>query len=212
MRRIVLALVAVVLVLAAGGQLCPASDAVPPRSCGTALLVIDVQNICASLSTPAEWTTIDGVQLDQKLVRVLAAARAAGIPIVYIQYIAPGYAIGDPQLDTVSAIAPLAGDPIVWKTEADSFQDTTLASILAEIGAHRLLLTGQATDVCIHATVLGAVHNGYETWVIADAHAGLPSGNGLAYYNSMWPGLGVSVIESDKIDFAAYGCVTPPSS
>ena len=84
MRRIVLALVAVVLVLTVGAQLCPASDAVPPRSCGTALLVIDVQNICASLSTPAEWTTIDGVQLDQKLVNVLAAARAAGIPIVYI--------------------------------------------------------------------------------------------------------------------------------
>ena len=213
MRRIVLVLAAVVLlVLTVGAQLCPASDTVPPRSCGTALLVIDVQNICASLSTPAEWTTVDGVQLDQKLVRVLAAARAAGIPIVYIQYIAPGYAIGNPQLDTVSAIAPLPGDPIVWKTEADSFQDTTLVSVLNAIGVHRLLLTGQATSVCVHATALGAVHNGYETWVIADAHAGLPSGKGLAYYNSMWPGLGVSVIESDKIDFAAYGCVTPPSS
>jgi nicotinamidase-related amidase len=212
MRRIVLVLSAVVLVLAVGAQLCPASDTVSPRSCGTALLVIDVQNICAALSTPSEWTTIDGVQLDQKLVRVLAAARAAGIPIVYIQYIAPGYAIGNPQLDTVSAIAPLPGDPIVWKTGADSFQDTTLASILAEIGAHRLLLTGQATNVCVHATALGAVRNGYETWVIADAHAGLGSGTGLAYYNSMWPGLGASVIESDKIDFAAYGCVTPPSS
>jgi nicotinamidase-related amidase len=212
MRRIVLGLVAVVLALAAGGQLCPASDAVPPRSCGTALLVIDVQNICASLSTPAEWTTIDGVQLDQKLASVLAAARAAGIPIVYIQYVAPGYAIGDPQLDTVSAIAPLAGDPIVWKTEADSFQDTTLVSVLSAIGAHRLLLTGQSTDVCVYATALGAVRNGYETWVIVDAHAGLGSRTGLAYYNSMWPGLGASVIESDKIDFAAYGCVTPPSS
>jgi nicotinamidase-related amidase len=212
MRRIVLALVAVVLVLTVGAQLCPASDAVPPRSCGTALLVIDVQNICASLSTPAEWTTVDGVQLDQKLVRVLAAARAAGIPIVYIQYIAPGYAIGNPQLDTVSAIAPLPGDPIVWKTGADSFQDTTLASILSEIGARRLLLTGQSTDVCVYATALGAVQNGYETWVIADAHAGLRNQNVLAHYNAMWPSLGASVIESDKIDFAAYGCVTPPSS
>jgi len=212
MRRIVLVLLAVVLALAAGGRLCPASDTVPPRSCGTALLVIDVQNICASLSTPSEWTTIDGVQLDQKLVRVLAAARAAGIPIVYIQYIAPGYAIGNPQLDTVSAIAPLPGDPIVWKTGADSFQDTTLVSVLSAIGAHRLLLTGQSTDVCVYATALGAVRNGYETWVIADAHAGFRSRTDLAHYNLTWPSLGVSAIESDKIDFAAYGCVTPPPS
>jgi nicotinamidase-related amidase len=211
MRRVVLVLSAVVLVLTVGAQLCPASDTVSPRGCGTALLVIDVQNICAALSTPSEWTTIDGVQLDQKLVRVLAAARAAGIPIVYIQYVAPGYAIGDPQLDTVSAIAPLPGDPIVWKTGADSFQDTTLVSVLSAIGAHRLLLTGQSTDVCVYATALGAVRSGYDTWVIADAHAGLPSGNGLAYYNAMWPSLGASVIESDKIDFAAYGCVTLPS-
>ncbi|MEN6368809.1 MAG: isochorismatase family cysteine hydrolase [Thermotogota bacterium] len=211
MRQIVLALVAVVLVLTAGGQLCPASDAVPPRSCGTALLVIDVQNICAALSTPSEWTTIDGVQLTEKLVNVLAAARVAGIPIVYIQYVAPGYAIGDPQLNTVSAIAPLPGDPIVWKTRADSFQNTPLASLLNGIGAHRLLLTGQSTDVCVYATALGAVRNGYETWVIADAHAGLRSRTDLAHYNSMWPSLGVSAIESDKIDFAAYGCVTLPS-
>jgi nicotinamidase-related amidase len=130
---------------------------------------------------------------------------------VYIQYIAPGYAIGNPQLDTVSAIAPLPSDPIVWKTGADSFQDTTLVSVLGAIGAHRLLLTGQSTDVCVYATALGAVQNGYETWVIADAHAGLRNQNVLAYYNAMWTSLGVSVIESNKIDFAAYGCVTLPS-
>ncbi len=211
MRRIVSMLVAGVLVLAGGWQLRAASDAVPPGSCGTALLVIDVQNICVALSTASELTTIDGVQLVDKLVDVLAAARAAGIPIVYVQYVAPGYAIGDPQLDTVSAIAPLPGEPIVWKTVADSFQNTTLVSVLNEIGAHRLLITGQATNVCVFDTALGAVRNGYETWVIADAHAGLPSLTGLAYYNLTWPRFGVSVIESDKIDFAAYGCAASPS-
>jgi len=105
----------------------------------------------------------------------------------------------------------LTADPIVWKPGADSFQDTTLASILNGMGARRLLLTGQATSVCVHATALGAVRNGYETWVIGDAHAGLPSRASLEYYNSLWPRLGVSVIESARIDFAAYGCATPAS-
>ena len=210
MRRLGWVLVVGVLLLVGGGQLCAASDAVPPQGCGTALLVIDVQNICVALSTPSELTTIHGVQLVEKLVDVLAAARAAGIPIVYIQYVPSGYAIGDPYLATVSALAPQPGDPIVWKTTPDSFENTTLASVLNGIGAHRLLLTGQATDVCVIDTVRGAVRNGFESWVIADAHAGLRNPAGLEYYNSLWPSLGASVIESEKIDFAAYGCVTSP--
>jgi nicotinamidase-related amidase len=206
MRQRAALLVAGVLVLWAAGQV-----AAQPQGCGTALLVIDVQNICVANSTAAELTTADGAQLVDQLVTVLAAARAAAIPIVYIQYLPAGYAIGDPYLDTVSAIAPLPGDPIVWKTAADSFKNTTLTGVLGELGAHRLLLTGQATDVCVFDTALGAVRSGYETWVVSDAHAGVRTSGELAYYNSMWPTLGVSVIDSEQIEFAAYGCAAASS-
>ncbi|MCX6093960.1 MAG: isochorismatase family protein, partial [Candidatus Bipolaricaulota bacterium] len=69
-----------------------------------------------------------------------------------------------------------------------------------------LLIAGLATTGCVNATVCGAVQEGFETWVLIDAHSGGGSLDTLAYYNSTWPAVGATGIRSDAVDFAALGC------
>jgi nicotinamidase-related amidase len=189
-----------------GISACGNSSTAAPSGCSTVLLVVDVQNVYVSA---LDLTTIDGVQLVPQLVAVLAAARAAGIPIVYIQHRDPGYSVGDPLLDTASSIAPLPGEPVVWKSHASAFWDTELADVLAALGASRILVTGLATNGCVDATAQNAVRLGYDTWVIADAHSGGGSLGVLTYYNTSWPVLGMMVKNSEDIDFASLGCLGP---
>ncbi len=185
---------------------CGNSSTAAPSGCSTVLLVVDVQS---AYINALDLTTIDGVQLVPQLVAALATARAAGIPIVYIQHRDPRYAPGDPLLDTVSALAPHAGDPVVWKTHQSAFWDTELAGVLAALGASRILVTGLATNGCVDATAQNAVRLGYDTWVIADAHSGGGSLDVLAYYNASWPVLGMTVKNSEDIDFASFGYPRP---
>ena len=175
-------------------------------ACDTALLVIDVQN---DFIQELDVTTIDGIQLVDRLVQVIAQARAAGIPVVYVQHHDPRFALNSYELAIPAAIAPHEGDAVVWKSYPSAFRSTTLQAVLTGLGIHRLLVCGLATTGCVDATVFGAVQLKYETWVLADAHSGGGSLDVLAYYNATWPAVGATVIRSDAVDFAAFGCVTP---
>ncbi|MDD5264893.1 MAG: isochorismatase family protein [Candidatus Bipolaricaulis sp.] len=177
-------------------------------ACDTALLVIDVQN--AYVRT-LDLTTIDGIPLVDRLVEVIATARAAGLPVIYIQQRDPRFSVGSPDLAIPEAIAPRDGDPTIWKSHPDAFRATDLQATLVRLGTRRLLICGLATTGCVDATVFGAIQHTYETWVLADAHSGGGSLQTLAYYNSTWPVVGATVVRSDVIDFAALACAAPPS-
>jgi nicotinamidase-related amidase len=171
--------------------------------CSTALLVIDVQN---AYVPAGGLPTADGASLVERLVAVLARARAAHVPIVYVRHWEPRFADGNPLGDFVPAIAPQAGDPVIWKTMGDGFANTDLKSILTGLGVGRVLLTGLATHACVNETVFGALNGHYETWVLADAHGDVAGSALEAYYNAAWPTYGVHVAASGDIDFAAFGC------
>jgi nicotinamidase-related amidase len=178
-------------------------------ACTTALLVIDVQNAYVPRTGLA---TVDGADLVTRLVAVLAAARGAGIPVIYIKQIEQRFANGNPLGDIVAAIAPLEGDPVIWKPTSDAFMQTELKNLLAGMGVHRVLLCGLATHGCVNETLYGAIGGAYETWVIADAHGDM-AGPGLeTYYNANWPILGVHVVPSTEIDFSQFSCVSPIAS
>ncbi len=181
-----------------------ATDAGAGASCGTALVAIDVQNVYVGT---VDQTTIDGQQLLTKLPPILAAARLAGVPVIYVQQLDYRFSAGSPELDVAGAIAPLEGEPRVWKTLQNAFWYTGIDGVLARIGAHRVILCGLSTTGCVNASVLGALRLGFETWVIADAHVG----GGLAggqHYNELWAAAGATVVDSQSIDFADFGCAT----
>jgi nicotinamidase-related amidase len=176
------------------------------QACETALLVIDVQNVYVRT---LDLTTIDGIPLVDGLVEVIAKARAAGLPVIYVQQRDPRFSVGSPDLAIPEAIAPRDGDPIVWKSYPDAFRATELLSVLQGLGIQRLLISGLSTSGCVDATVFGAIQQKYETWVLADAHSGAGSLDALNYYNSTWPAVGATVVRSDAIDFTALGCAAP---
>ena len=49
------------------------------------------------------------------------------------------------------------------------FEGTELAARLRQQGVKRLFIGGLATDYCVRATVLDALREGFEVWLLADA-------------------------------------------
>jgi nicotinamidase-related amidase len=58
---------------------------------------------------------------------------------------------------------------IIDKTRYSGFAEPQLAAHLRDRGADGLIVTGSETDVCVLATVLGAVDLGYRVIVVRDA-------------------------------------------
>jgi nicotinamidase-related amidase len=77
----------------------------------------------------------------------------------------------DPSLlDLVPSLARLAPPAtVIDKTRYSAFAEPQLLQHLRERGADGLIVTGSETDVCVLATVLGAVDMGYRVIVVRDA-------------------------------------------
>ena len=107
------------------------------------------------------------------------------------------------------------GDPLVHKRYGDSFDDTELESILAELRVGHVVVTGAQTDACIRSTLHGALVRGYDATLVGDAHTtedmrqwGSPIGpaEAIAYTNLYWsfsnaPGRGGSTVSTADVDF-----------
>jgi maleamate amidohydrolase len=110
--------------------------------------------------------------------RVLAAARAAGIPVLHtrVQYSAEGLDggvffrkvgalaefVGSSELGQIMpAVAPLPGEPIIVKQYASAFFGTSLTSTLHAAGVDTVIVMGVSTSGCIRATVVDAIQSGF---------------------------------------------------
>jgi nicotinamidase-related amidase len=58
---------------------------------------------------------------------------------------------------------------VVDKLVYSPWMDNTLQALLQERGADALVITGSETDVCVLATVLGAIDRGYRVVVASEA-------------------------------------------
>lgn len=134
----------------------------------SALIVIDVQR--ALFETTPE--PADAGAVLARINDLAARARAASVPVIYVQHEAPGgkLAHGEPgwQLDT--RLQPADSDARVYKTTPDSFLRTGLADTLAQAGATHLVVCGYASEFCVDTTVRRAAALGYPVTLAADAH------------------------------------------
>jgi len=113
----------------------------------------------------------------------LAAARAAGVPIVYV---VDEHEIDDPDLDAWgthaakgtrgtevwSAIAPQPGDRVVKKPSYSAFYESSLEGVLQELAVDTLVLTGCLTEIGVMATATDAMQRGFAVEVPPDTQAG----------------------------------------
>jgi nicotinamidase-related amidase len=135
-----------------------------------ALLIVDVQLGMFDEDDPVH----NGQELLATLGGLIAHAREAGVPVVYVQHQgreghplapeAPGYPIHP-------ALAPLPGETIVTKRTPDSFHETALQQELAARGIERLVLAGIQTEICVDTTCRRASSLGYEVTLVADGHS-----------------------------------------
>jgi nicotinamidase-related amidase len=169
----------------------------------TAVVVVDMQNdFCAS-----DWA-FDRLGIDltmyppmiPRLARLLDAARAADIPVIYVQMTTlpgrrgespaqlrfnmrlhmPSHPVGEPLLYTIEdtpghqiipELAPQAGDLIVCKYRSSGFWGTNLDMILRSNKIETVVITGCTTEGCVESTARDALFNDYYVVLAEDCVA-----------------------------------------
>lgn len=151
----------------------------------SALVVIDLANDFVY----AGGTIADagGPEYQQKaqailpgLVRLLDAARKAGITVVYATdahtpedaelHKWPPHAMkGTHEAEIVESVAPKDGDLVIEKRTYSPFTDTDIDERLRALGIERLYVTGLHTDCCARHTSGDAFQRGYDLVWVTDA-------------------------------------------
>ena len=157
----------------------------PPQSRDSAVLVIDLANdfvfpggVIAGAGGPDYQERAQ--ELVPRLATLLAAARRAGVTVVYatdahtpadseLAKWPPHAMAGTWNAQIVPALAPQPGDVVLGKRTYSPFVSTDLDLLLRERGIRRLYITGLHTDCCARHTSGDAFQRGYELVWVSDA-------------------------------------------
>ena len=148
----------------------------PKTMPNTALLVIDIQR---GAFDGARCPAIDrATELIANAGALIAAARAAGTPVLFIQHCdEPGEAFeaDTPHGEFHEALSPQPGDAVIRKRASSAFENTELAATLQQLGAQQLVLCGLQSEFCVSNTSKAALALGYGVRVAQDGHSTWPS-------------------------------------
>ncbi len=161
----------------------------------TALMVIDMQTgfldaegSMAKVGLPYEQL----VPAIEGCARLVAAAREAGIPVIFTRYVyEPGFTDGGllpnefvPAMrevgslvrgtwdaEIVPALTPRDDEIVIDKARPSSFYGTRLEPFLTNLGIRSLVVCGVTTNICVETTVRDAGQRDYYTYVVSDATA-----------------------------------------
>jgi nicotinamidase-related amidase len=173
----------------------------------TALLVIDVQKGVVEGAHEREAVVGNVGSLVEK-------ARREAVPVVWIQHSSDHLSRGSESWQIVPELSPGDAEPLVEKTYGDSFEDTTLETVLSGLGVGRLIVVGAQTDQCVRSTLHGALVRGYDATLVSDAHTtedqtewgAPPPDQVIAHTNLYWkyqtaPGRTAGTVETEDVDF-----------
>jgi nicotinamidase-related amidase len=175
----------------------------------TALLVVDVQNGAVNAAHQRDEVVANiGLLVDK--------ARQEQIPVVWVQHDDEDLPKGSESWQIVAELTPGDAEPVVEKNYGDSFEDTTLETVLSGLGVGRLVVVGAQTDACIRSTLHGAITRGYDATLVKDAHTtedmtawGAPPPDAvIAHTNLYWtyqtaPGRKGGTVETKDVDFGS---------
>ena len=89
------------------------------------------------------------------------------------------------------------------------FLDTNFRKAVMAMGRKKLIIAGLTTDICLLHTVQGAVREGYDVWVVADASGSMtPLADELTY--AYLRGLGVTVTGGNSVLSELYSDFNTP--
>ncbi|MFF2523438.1 isochorismatase family protein [Streptomyces liangshanensis] len=175
----------------------------------TALLVVDVQK--GVVGEAHEPETVVG-----NIAGLVGRARRERVPVVWVQHSDDELVYGSDDWRIAPELAPDDAEPHVEKRYGDSFEDTTLESVLADLAVGRLVVVGAETDACVRSTIHGAFTRGYDVTLVSDAHTAgdksqwgaPPPDQVIAHTNLYWsfqtaPGRTAGTVVSKDVDFTA---------
>jgi nicotinamidase-related amidase len=175
----------------------------------TALLVIDVQNGVVGGAHQRDAVVANVGSLVEK-------ARRERVPVVWVQHSDKGLARGTDDWRIVPELTPSDAEPLIEKNYGDSFENTTLETVLSGLGVGRLVVVGAETDACIRSTLHGAFVRGYDATLVKDAHTtsdqtewgAPPPDMVIAHTNLYWtyqtaPGRTAGTVETKDVDFGS---------
>ncbi|WP_404480559.1 isochorismatase family protein [Novosphingobium sp. BL-52-GroH] len=148
-----------------------------------ALLIVDVVMAYLDPASPLYAGVEDALASN---VRLAAAAREAGVPVIFTNVVyEPGgidggmffrkvpalraFERGSPQGAFAPSLQPLPGEMVLTKQYPSAFFGTSLASTLHAAGFDTLLITGFSTSGCVRATALDALCHGFAPFVVREA-------------------------------------------
>ena len=174
----------------------------------TALLVVDVQKGVVGAAYQRDAVVANVGALVEK-------AREEGVPVVWVQHSDERQLPkGSDKWRIVPELSPGDAEPLVEKHYGDSFEGTSLETVLSGLGVGRLVVVGAETDECIRCTLHGAFVRGYDTTLVSDAHTtedqtawgAPPPDQVIAHTNLYWsdqtaPGRTAGTVEAKDVDF-----------
>ena len=150
----------------------PQLKSVTPNPKTTALLMIDlIKQTCNEKSRPRCVASIPKVE------KLLAAARASGVTVIYTLFPSPAPdKFANPVIaDVLPAIAPKGDEPVVTSF-VDKFvlrdQDTGLQKMLKDKGIATVILVGTASHNGVLFTAVAASLRGFDVIVPVDGISG----------------------------------------
>jgi nicotinamidase-related amidase len=168
----------------------------------TALIVIDVQNAVVGAAYERDAVVANVNALVDR-------ARDEDVPVIWVQHSDEDIEKGSEGWQLVPELSRDAAEPLIFKNYPDSFEDSTLESVLAGLGV------GQ-TDQCIRSTLHGALARGYDATLVSDAHTtedqtewgAPPPDKVIAHTNLYWtyqtaPGRTAGTVKTEDVDFTA---------
>jgi len=156
----------------------------------SALLLQDLQNELIKGSRPV--VPLSGAALLANCQRLLAKARAVGMPVIYVRVsrrpdlrdaprpplgtppgasAAPGLIEGSEGAAIVAELAPRPEDVIITKHTTSPFHTTDLGVYLRRFGVSTLLLTGYSTTGVVEGSLRDARDQDYDCVVVRDCCA-----------------------------------------
>lgn len=154
----------------------------------SALVIIDVQNdFCHpdGVGGKRGFPAADVMAMIPRLQNVLAAARASGTRVIFVQTIhesatdsetwtslSDGNVTAICRKDTWGAeftgVQPLPDEPVVVKHRYSAFINTRLESVLRTLKVENLIMAGVSTNVCVESTARHGFMLDYNIVLLAD--------------------------------------------
>lgn len=142
-------------------------------ACGIDAPIVDQLDRFPGSCGPHAWKAIPVQQ------RLLAAARAVGMPVIYSKHVFHGYtgmdrakegvfAATDPRSEVPEEVAMMPGDLLVEKQTPSCFAFTNLHLIMKAHKLDGLLVVGNSTSGCVRATCVDGAAYGYKMSVIEE--------------------------------------------